>query len=423
MSMTDDEQNAPRGLDQVLEITRAMGAAGDLDELLTLIVDRSLALLQAERGTVWLHDVERHELVTRVATGVDELRVPADKGFCGEAVQATHTIVCQDAYADARFNPEVDRQTGFRTRNLMSVPLSDFEGRVNGVLQVLNLTGDITDQDVALAEALAAQAGVAVQRAQLMEHYARKQEMERAMQIAQDIQQGLLPKSAPWIDGFDAAGRSDPADETGGDTFDFIPLPDGQWGFVVADATGHGIGPALVIAETRAMLRASAMLAESAECRVCRVLATANRLLVEDLDGSRFVTCFFGILDPASATLTWASAGHGPMIFYRRGEESFEEVGATDVPLGILPDTAFEAVETFRFEPGDLAVVTTDGIFEAPDADDEMFGVPGMIDQLRATSDRSAAEIVNGLRLAVDRHTVGTSQADDITAIVIRRWQ
>jgi phosphoserine phosphatase len=415
------DNSGPRGLGEVLEITRAMGATGDLDELLALIVDRSLKLLQAERGTVWLHDAGNRELVTRIATGVDELRVPADKGFCGEAVCSGETIVCQDAYADERFNPEVDRQTQFHTRNIMSVPLCDFEGRVNGVLQVLNLAGRINDDDIALAEALAAQAGVAIQRAQLMAHYARKQEMERAMHIAQGIQQGLLPRQAPQIEGFEAAGRSEPADETGGDTFDFIPLPDGQWAFVVADATGHGIGPALVIAETRAMLRASALLSETAEDRVSRILANTNRLLSDDLDAGRFVTCFFGILDPETATLTWASAGHGPMIFYRRNDDTFCELSATDVPLGILPDTTFEEVRTFDFQPGDLAIVTTDGIFEAPGADGEMLGVEGMLEQLRTTTDRPAEDIIAELCAAVDRYTAGVPQTDDITAIAIRR--
>lgn len=418
--MTANSDNPSGQTHRLLEITRRLAAADDLDELLALVVDSSVELLGAQRSTVWLYEPDRNELVSRIATGVDELRVPAEKGFVGEAVHTGQTILCRDAYSDARFNPEVDRQTGFVTRNLMSVPLRDFEGRVNGVLQVLNLAGEITDANVALAETLGAQAGVAIQRAQLIGHYVEKQKMQRAMQIAREIQQGLLPKTAPVIEGFEVAGFSDPADETGGDTFDFIELPDGQWAFVVADATGHGIGPALVVAETRAMLRAGALLDARTEGRVARMLATANRLLAADLDGSRFVTCFLGILEPATATLTWASAGHGPILFYHADEDRFEDVAATDVPLAILPDATFEGVETFRFRPGSLAIITTDGVFEAPNARGEMLGVEGMVAQLRATLDRPVGQMLCELRQAVQRHTAGTPQADDITAIAIR---
>ncbi len=398
-----------------------MAATGDLDELLAQIVDGSLQLLRAERGTVWLYDPDRNELASRIATGERELRVPAEKGFVGEAVQTGQTIICQDAYQDERFNPQVDRETGFRTRNLMSVPLRDFEGNVNGVLQVLNLDGDITDADITLAEALAAQAGVAIQRARLIEHYVEKQQMQRAMQIAREIQQGLLPKRPPEIQGFDVAGFSDPADETGGDTFDFIELPDGQWAFVIADATGHGIGPALVVAETRAMLRAGAQLNADPAGRVARMLATANRLLADDLDGSRFVTCFLGILDPATATLTWASAGHGPIIFYQRQDDAFQQIAATGVPLGVLGEATFEDVRTFPFAPGDQAIITTDGVFEAPNPAGQLLGVDGMVDQLRTTLDRPVGEALCKLRTAVEQYTAGAPQADDITALVIRR--
>ncbi len=119
------------------------------------------------------------------------------------------------------------------------------------------------------------------------------------------LQQGLLPDGPPSISGFDVAGFSAPADETGGDTYDFLALPDGRWLMAVADASGHGIGPALVIAETRAMLRAISV----GGCELATVLHTVNGLLAGDLEDGRFVTCFLGILDPAKALMTYAAAG------------------------------------------------------------------------------------------------------------------
>ena len=138
-----DDKNTDGGkalsdLNQVLEISRAMVATNNLDELLALIIDRTLALLDVERATLFLYDEPNNELVARIATGVEELRVPANRGFCGETVRTGQTLVIPDAYADDRFNPQIDKDLGFRTRNIMSVPLKGYEGSLVGVLQVLN---------------------------------------------------------------------------------------------------------------------------------------------------------------------------------------------------------------------------------------------------------------------------------------------
>ena len=402
----------------VLEITRSMVATVDLDSLLSLIIERSMELLDAERATVFLYDESSDELVSRVAAGVDEIRFPASRGISGATVQTRSTTVVPDAYADERFNPDIDQATGFRTRSILSVPLFDYAGKLVGVLQVLNKrSGDFDGYDVSLAEILAAQAGVVVQRANLIEHYLHKQQMERAMRIAREIQQGLLPVGSPDVAGFDITGFSEPADETGGDMYDFFRLPDGRWMVVVADASGHGIGPALVIAETRAMLRAVSLQGSD----VATVLSTVNKLLSADVQESRFVTCFFGLLDPAASHLTYASAGHGPLIFYNRKTDTFDQALSTSVPLGLMPEIGYEQTVTHSFVPGDFAVIMTDGLFEAVNPEGKQFGVQRIIDLLRQNSGLPAEQMVNTARKAVRRFTAGQPQADDLTAIAIRK--
>jgi len=413
-----ESRKTVRDLQKVLEISRSMEAATDLDSLLGLIIDRSMELLEAERASLFLYDPKTDELVSRIAAGVQEIRVPADRGFIGSAIKTGKTINVPDAYADPRFNPQVDRATGFRTRNVLSVPLRDYQGQLVGVLQVLNKrSGSFGEYDVTLAETLGAQAGVALQRARLIEHYLQKQQMERAMKIAQDIQQGLLPQRAPFCCGFDIAGISKPADETGGDTFDFLQLPDGRWMLMVADATGHGIGPALVIAETRAMLRAVSLHGPD----IPLVLETVNNLLVADLGDARFVTCFFGLMDPLRCRMAYASAGHGPLLFYDRQADAFRELAATSLPLGIMEQTEYKEVGSFDFAPGDFAVITTDGVFEATNAADEQFGIARMTQVLRRCRDLTAAGMIDALRVAVLEFAAGEPQADDITAVIVRR--
>ncbi len=415
-----DENREIRDLHKVLEITRSMVAAEDLGELLTLIIDRAMELLDAERATVFLYDAENDELVSRVATGTGEIRIPAGSGIAGAAAMSGKVVNVPDAYADKRFNPDVDRRTKFVTRNILSVPMSGYDGALVGVMQVLNrhhAGQELDGYEITLAESLAAQAGVAIQRANLIEHYLRKQEMERDMRIAQDIQQGMLPTVTPSIEGFEVAGFSQPADETGGDTYDYMPLADGRCMFMVADATGHGVGPALVIAQARAMVRA--MCLQNADLPT--IMRTANDLLIADLDSGRFVTCFLGLLNPIDAKLTFVSAGHGPMLFYDRSEDKFTEVAATGLPLAVLPCAEYADTLEHPFDSGDFAVIMTDGFFEAANHAGEVYGMERICDLLRIGRDTPPDVMIEMLNTGVCDFTCGRPQADDLTAVVIRK--
>lgn len=415
-------------LQKILEIMRALVAAQDLDQLLKLIADCAVALLQAERATVFLYDAQAGELVSRVAHGEKELHVPADRGAAGAVVATGKTIIVPDAYADSQFNPDVDRKTGFCTRNILSVPLLDYEHSLVGVLQILNKIGKTSippvlpitafdDYDIMLAELLGTQAGVVIQRHRLIGHYLQKLQMERAMKVAQAIQTGLLPKANPQIAGFDISGFCEPADQTGGDTYDFMLLPDGRWMVMVADAAGHGIGPALVIAETRAMLRATFLYGSD----VSQTLATVNNLLAADIGESHYVTCFLGRLDPAASTLTFSSAGHGPLLFYNRRSGHFTSKPANTVPLGIMEDAPQAQALCHAFESGDFAVITTDGFTEAFNESREAFGIDRMLDRLARDRDLPAQTMIQNLHQAVHDFTRRQSHEDDLTGVIIKR--
>ena len=191
------------------------------------------------------------------------------------------------------------------------------------------------DYDILLAESLAAQAGCGHSSGhRLIGHYLQKLQMERAMKIAQEIQAGLCPRKTPPSRVSTWRASASPPTRPAGTLTISCPCPGGEWMIVVADATGHGIGPALVIAETRAMLRATCL----HDPDVSGVLATVNNLLTADMADSRFVTCFLGLLNPAASEMTYSSAGHGPMLFYNRRDDRFASVSANSVPLGIMQD-------------------------------------------------------------------------------------
>ena len=401
----------------VLDVARAMAAAGDLDELLGLILDALKATLGAERATLFLYDAEPHELYKYARDG-EVIRFGADLGIAGAAATTGRTINVPDAYADPRFNPEIDRQTGSRTRCLVAVPLIGLENRLVGVVQGVNkIDGVFTAYDLQLTEALAAQVAVAIQRARLLDHFVRKKQIEAALAIACDIQRSLLPREPPAAAGYDLAGWNQPADETGGDVYDFVPLPGGRIALSVSDATGHGIGPALMACQTRALLRAIAGHVATAPA----ILAEANRWLCADQLDGRFVTTFLGVLDPAAHRLDHASAGHGPLFWYRAADGTITTTGATGLPLGIIDAADYEPAPPFEFAPGDLAVFLTDGFVEAHDRAGRLFGEPRMTELIIRHADRPAAELIGVLRAEVARHMDGGPQLDDLTAVVVKR--
>ena len=413
-----DHSKQIHDLQAVLAVSRDLAAMSELTPLLQKVETAALEVLECERATVFLFDRERNELCSRMATGVDEIRFSADRGIAGEVVRTGEIINVPDAYADPRFNSEIDAKTGFKTRNMITFPLRGFDGQIVGVLQVLNKrNGQFDPWDHELVKTFGSQVGVAVQRQLLLEHYAEKQRIERDLNIARDIQKGLLPNENPKVEGFDVAGWNKPADETGGDCYDYLVLPNGSLAITIADATGHGIGPALMIAECRALFRATTSLSLD----LTEITTRVNRLLCEDLPDDRFVTAFFGLLDPRTSTLSYLSAGHGPLVRYTREGDTLEEFSADGPPLGILADIDWPAPNTFAMAPGDMMILVTDGFFEWQNTAKEQFGMKRLFEVIRRHRHAPSAEIIEHLHEAVLAFVDGRPQDDDLTAVIIKK--
>jgi len=416
-----DQQNTKsqvEDLKTLLEVTRQLAVTTELPSLLASVERAAWQVLRCERASVFLYDAKEHELYSKVATGVDQLRIPATRGITGQVVRTRKVINVPDAYADPRFNPEVDKRTGFRTCNLLTFPLIDYDGELVGVLQLLNKRVGCFDQrDEMLGQALCAQVAVALQRQRLLEQYAEKRRMEYDLSIARSIQQQFLPQGSPAVPGFDIAGWNKPADETGGDYYDFLMLPDGEIAIAVADATGHGIGPALVITACRAILRAVSSLTRE----ISSALNKANDLLCEDLSDGRFVTAFVGLLKPAQGLLQYMSAGHGPLLLYRAATGEVEQLNATELPLGVAPWGDSVRVEQVPLSRGDIMLVLTDGFFEWTGPDDEEFGMDRVVKVVRNDSRQSSGRLIQHIYEAVKQFGRSSPQRDDLTAVVIKR--
>ena len=416
MSDPTQLQRENENLRRILEIARYMAVTNDLDVLLGTIVEAACEVLDCDRATIFLYDPAANELFSRVAKGVDAIRFPADKGIAGQAAQERVCVNVPDAYVDPRFNRNVDKQTGYRTRNLLTFPLENINGDLIGVLQALNKNaGPFTPADEELARVLSAQAGVALERGRLLEEFAEKQRMQHDLEVARGIQQALFPKQNPELAGYEIAGWNKPADETGGDAYDFIPLPGGRLAIFLADATGHGIGAALVIAQARSLLRALFSVTQD----LTAVAAGVNNLLADDLDPERFVTAFIGILDPRGNVLEYISGGQGPLILI--DHDHVENRNANTLPFAIMPGMEYPPPPHFEFAPGATLLLLTDGFYEAANAAGDQYGETRAIEFIRTHSNLPLTNLIEALYADIVAFTDGRPQADDLTAVLTRR--
>ncbi|HEX9659522.1 MAG TPA: GAF domain-containing SpoIIE family protein phosphatase [Rhodothermales bacterium] len=402
----------------LLEVARKLGATLDLDTLVAEIQEAALSTLQCERVSLFLFDTESDELWSRFATGSSEIRFPASAGIAGETLSSGRVINVPDAYRDVRFNPEVDRTTGFVTRSILSVPMFGYDGTPVGVLQVLNKkNGAFTEHDESVAETFCSLTGVVVQRQLLLMELEEKQKLMRDLAVARGIQQSFLPDHAPVVDGYSIAGWNRPAEETGGDCYDFVEFPENRAGFLLADATGHGIGPALMASQCRALIRGVV----SATGDLSEAIETTNRILNKDLRPGLFLTVFLGYLDHQASEIRYVSAGQGPILLFRRRTGERILFDATTTPLGIFPFIDASVSEPVKLEPGDVFVVASDGFFEWQDPDGEEFGTDRMFDMIERAEEASASDIIHLTRSAVVEFARGTKQDDDLTVVVVVR--
>lgn len=416
--MSDTAGLTTSQIQTVLEVSRLLVVATDLDLLLRHIADATVSLLQSQRASIFLHDEIRGQLWTRVATGDPVIRIPCTAGIAGRCFTQNCVIHVPDAYADPRFFRQIDGETHFVTRNLLSAPMIDAQHRPVGVVQALNKTSGFSPMDEVILQLLADQAGVAIQRYRLQQAAVEHESLRREMDLARQVQQAMIPRQPPTLAGVACAGWTQPASITGGDCYDLWRLRDGRLAIFLADASGHGMAPALVVSQLRTLVRALAD-GESPPTPQ-EVLTLANRRMVEDLDPGRFITAFLGFLD-AQGVLTWWSAGQAPICLRTAAADPLAVLPAHQAPLGIAWEQPAEPSTCTVFRAGGLLAALSDGIFEAADPAGELFGMERVQALLDAQRAASPTLLLETLRQAVRRWENGGVPRDDQTMVILRR--
>lgn len=405
------------GLERLLEVTRRLAAPFELMTMLGAVAGAARELLQAERCSVWLHDAATGELVLKVASDIHDVRVTMGTGLVGACAAGRALINVSDCYADARFDPVVDRRTGFRTRCMLALPMVDHAGALVGVMQIINRAAGVFDAaDERLAQALAAQCAVALQRVHMTQALLDGERMRQELEVARVVQMSTLPSLMPVLAGYDCFGLARPALMTGGDTFD-LALHDAGLLVVLADATGHGVGPALSVTQMHAMLRMGLQLGAPLEALFMQL----NNLLAQTLAEDRFITAFIGLLDAPTHTLHYLSAGQGPILHFHAASGQCTQHGPSCFPLGAMLLPAPRPAQHMLMQPGDVLVLLSDGIYEYANARGEAFGSERVEACLAAHQGQGMAVLAQALLAEVQCFAAGAVQEDDITLVLVKR--
>lgn len=390
-------------LRSLLEASKALSGAADLDSQLQVVLTQARTVMEAERSRIFVFDEGRGELVGRGPEGTagPAVRLPLGHGFPGEAALRGTLVNVVEAEGDVR--------------TLLCAPMFTHDGRLIGVLEVANKRrGPFTAQDEALMEAFASHAAVALDRARLVAAYVEKERFDHGLRLAHDIQMGMLTRAFPASEAFDLFARLVPARSVGGDLYDFVVKDSRLW-FVVGDVSGKGMGAALFMTMAKTLLRAAmgGTLAPGA------LLERVNRELVRDNERGLFVTTFVACLDLESGALQFANAGHNPPYRLSTTGAVRPVVGGLGVPLGLLEDPSYETA-TAVLEPGEALFLYTDGVTEALNAAGEELGEARVEGVLAGAGPAPARDLVEQVFAAVRSFAGPAPQSDDVTAMALR---
>ncbi len=377
--------------DTSLDITRRL----NLSEALAAIAERSKELLAADDGCVCLYDEAKNLLVLDGAAK----NIGPNEGATRQAFLSNETVI-------------LTHSGGME----LAAPIM-LEGNVLGTLTVTRPLGfaPFGHDEARLLQLFANQAAIAIENARLYAVAVEKGRMDGELSAARRLQQSLMPKRAPRVQGFQLAGLWRPAFEMSGDWYDFFPLPNRRWGIVIADVSGKGVAAALFMALSRSTLRASAAVSTTAEGAVER----ANRLIAADSRDGTFVTAVFGILDARARTFVYVNAGHNPPLWFHAGVQRLEYLTRTGLPLGIDENLRFRARE-IELQAGDMLYFYTDGVTEAMDATEEMFGAERLEAIVTAAGKHGdARRLVQAVDKELREHTGSHLPFDDVTMVAL----
>jgi sigma-B regulation protein RsbU (phosphoserine phosphatase) len=409
-------------LSSLIEVNALIGSSLDLDAILENVMSISKQVMNADASSLMLIDEKTNELVYQVALGKvgeklkQEFRLKMGQGIAGTVAEEGKPLLLEDAYTHPKFFRGHDEKTGYRTKSMITVPLK-VKDRTTGVAQVINrLDGGVFDQDdLELFLALCSMAAIAIENARMHRSLLEKQRLVKDMEFAKSVQESFLPQNLPAVPGYAFSAHYTPALEVGGDFYDFIQLKDGRIGIVIGDVSGKGVPAALYMAKLGSDLRTLAFTEKGPAAALSRL----NDILAERSRRGMFATLLYLELDAESGRMTLSSAGHLPPLI-RKADGSVKRLpSAGGSPLGMLPGMQFGQDEV-TLERGDAVVLYTDGIIEAMNAREELYGY-GRFESLLTKSSADPESLKASVIAGVSKFTGLAPQHDDLTLVCFGR--
>jgi len=405
----------------MIDIGRNLGAA--VDQVLPQLVDNLLKIFpQADCAYILLHDEQTQRLelkafLHRDPQNQESFRV--SRSILEKVAQTKAAILSDDVAHDSRFEP-TDSIISYNICSIMAVPIMDYDqSEVLGVIQVdaRSRGQKFTYEDLDLLVSLAYQVAVSYQNAKLHEIAITEKVMEREMNIANTVQRSLLPQSSPVIENYKFFDFYRPAKYLGGDYYDYIVLADGRLVFALGDVSGKGVAASLLMAKLSAEVRGGLII----EPTFAGTIQRLNRIFCDPRWDNRFVTFFFGVLDPSTHEVCFYNAGHIPPIVVSP-DGTAEMLGETNngLPLGVMDDTEYPE-NRFTMQSGQKFVVLSDGITDAMNAHGDYFSLNGVIKHISAGYVDSVEEFGKRLISAVHSFSGRTPQTDDQSLLIVGR--
>ncbi len=407
-------------LSAVNQICQAMNTKFIMDEVLELIVTSCKETIKAETVSLMLIDPKTNELIIKIAAGINVIlmkrRMKIGEGISGWVALHGQPLLIQDIEKDGRFKRKSSKK--YATKSLLSVPLVT-KGKVIGVLNVNNKNSNelFTESDLNLLTILASQAATTIEHTRLTQESLDKKNIDQQMEIAREIQIQLLPKKLPNIIGLDIEVLSAPASDLGGDYCDVIDIKEKDAIVVtIGDVSGKGIPANLLMIMLRSFLKIEAMNETSPK----KVLKQLNELIIADnkLYSDIFISLFYGVINKKTFSLTYSSAGHDPLYLFHRKTGTFETLKTGDLILGIFPDIEYNE-NIIQLQESDLLILYTDGIIEAKNSKNILFGEERFIRTVFRNIKKPANLIKDAIYNEVLRFSGEEKQNDDITLLTI----
>lgn len=393
-------------------------ASASLNETLDQIVSLVFEAVPADRCLLMMREDSGQELRVAVARlrdrigEVGEIRV--SRNVLDEVVMRGKSVLTSDAQHDPRFASGTVVLQGIRS--VLAVPLGVAD-KVFGIIYADSpiAEGRFTEDHLKLLTTLASVAAIRVENARLLEAQLQQERLERELQLAMEIQQRFQPTAPPTVLGYELQGISFPCYEIGGDYYDFIEREDGRLVIALGDVSGKGTAAALLMSSLHAAIHAQSASHDS----LVATISAVNRYLADNIPANRFVTLFYAELDPESGALSFLNAGHNPpLIVHSAG--TVEQLASGGLPLGIKPDADYREGRT-QLQPGDVLVIYSDGVTEAVSPTGEEFGATRLYEVVARNIEASAAGIRDRIESSLTKFAQGTSAADDITLVIVKR--